>query len=205
MRWRNTALLLVIFALLAGYVYFFELKREEPPKFQFVQVLELEKDQIKSLEVQDNEGGKAVKVVKGEDGVWRMEKPFSAEADQNRLEGLIGRVAQLRASRMFTEELNLADFGLAEPAYTVRIGLADGSEYVLQVGDENPQGSGYYLRKEGEEGLYLVYLGTINDLKRLITRPPEKPTPTPTPTSTSVAESQPSPAVTPTATPTPSS
>jgi len=36
------------------------------------------------------------------------------------------------------------------------------------------------VQEKGEENVYLVYASTVDDLKRLITDPPKKPTPTPT-------------------------
>jgi hypothetical protein len=51
-------------------------------------------------------------------------------------------------------------------------------------GDKNPQGSSYYVQEEGDENVYLLYASTIDDLKRLVTEPPKKPTPTPTLTPT---------------------
>ena len=197
MKARNTLILVAIFALLAGYVYFVEMRKEEEIEEKPLTIFDLATEEVESLEVRDNVEPSVVRLVKDKEGNWRIEEPFSEEADQVRVEGLVGRVAKMSASRVVTETAaDLAPFGLAEPPLTVRVGLA-GEEGILQVGDKNPRGSAYYVQREGDEAVYLVYAGLIDDLKRLITEPPKKPTPTPT------ATIAPTPAVTPTATATP--
>jgi hypothetical protein len=47
----------------------------------------------------------------------------------------------------------------------------------------DPKGSAYCAEKD-DENVYLAYASIVDDLKRLITEPPKKPTPTPTFTPT---------------------
>jgi len=62
--------------------------------------------------------------------------------------------------------------------------LSEGGEQVLQVGEQNPQRTAYYVQHQSDPAIYLVGSFTIEELKRLVSEPPRKPTPTPTATST---------------------
>lgn len=182
MKVRNTLILVVVFALLAGYVYFFEIKKieegeeEEGPKT--TQVFDLVADDVVELTVKGPEGIARLRHVEGQP--WQIEEPIQEEADDVRVTSLVNRLATLTASRTLTETGSLATYGLAEPQLTAELKTRDNQLEALLAGDKNPQGSSYYVQKEGDENVYLVYASTIDDLKRLITEPPKKPTPTPT-------------------------
>jgi hypothetical protein len=196
---RNTLILAVVFVLLLGYVYFAEIRpgpaTEESDQ---IPVWALEGEEIESVTVTDHRENRAGRIVKDEGGTWRVEEPSPDEADPSRVERLIEQVAELTARRAVTEGVeDLSPFGLAEPLFTARVGLKGGQEEVLQIGEQNPQRSAQYVRREGDETVYLVETYLIDSLKELITDPPFQPTPTLTPTP---APETPTPEVTPTPT-----
>ncbi len=185
MKLRNTLILVVIFALLAGYVYFFEMKRAEEGEGEepkTTQVFDLVAEDIVELTVKGPEGTTRLSRVEGQ--AWQIEEPIQEEADDVRINSLVNRLAKLTAGRTLTETSDLAAYGLAEPQLTAELKTKDNQVETLLAGDKNPQGSSYYVQKKGDDNIYLVYVSTIDDLKRLITEPPKKPTPTPTFTPT---------------------
>jgi hypothetical protein len=182
---RHTLILVVVFALLAGYVYFFEIKTEkgeekEEPKT--TQVFDLVADDVVELTVKGSEGTARLSRVEGQP--WQIEEPIQEEADDVRVTSLVNRLAKLTASRTLTETGDLATYGLAESQLTAKLETKNNQVETLSAGDKNPQGSSYYVQKKGDENIYLVYASIVDDLKRLITEPPKKPTPTPTFTPT---------------------
>ncbi|MFB0535160.1 MAG: DUF4340 domain-containing protein [Anaerolineae bacterium] len=201
MKLRNTLILVVIFALLAGYVYFFEMKKaeegeqEEGPKT--THVFDLVADDVVELTVKGPEGTTRLS---REGQPWKIEEPIQEEADDVRINSLVNRLARLTASRTLTETGDLATYGLAEPQLTAELETKDNQVETLLAGDKNPQGSSYYVQKEGDENVYLVYANTVDDLKRLITELPRKPTPTPTftPTASITVTATATPTITPT-------
>ncbi|MGQ9585028.1 MAG: DUF4340 domain-containing protein [Anaerolineae bacterium] len=200
MRLRNTLILLVLLALLGGYVYFFEVRGGgsgvgPTPTPSSVQVLGLNASDVSKLTVEGAEG--TVRLSRPAGGSWQMEVPSQAEADDVRVNSVVSSLAWLSASRAITETTDLEPFGLAAPSWKVEITLADGTREQVYIGDTNPAGSQYYVRKEGDPAIYLVYASTIEGLQRLVKEPPYPPTPTPTAT--------PVPPETPTPTPTPES
>ncbi len=196
MNVRNTLVLVVLLALLGAYVYFFEIKgeggKEATPTPSTVQVLDLEEDQVTGLTVTGPEGTTRLRREVG--GEWQMQEPAQEPADDLRVSALSDSLARLSATRALTDVGDLEPFGLAAPSWTVEITLASGETHRLQIGDQNPAGGSYYIKKEGDPTVYLVYASTVQGLQRLVSDPPYRPTPTPT---------LPPPEATPTATPTP--
>jgi len=184
---RTTVVLLIVLILLGAYVYFFELQRgqtQEELTAETEYLFKVDAESITGLEVHDNKGNVSCQVFLDDEGNWHMKKPVPKEADNSRLSSLTSRIARIIVARKLEgENLDLSEFGLADPTHTVYITTTE-QVYALQIGDKTPQGSGYYVQLQDEKDVYIVYTSIIEELKRLVTNPPEKPTPTPTPTET---------------------
>jgi len=188
MKLRNTLILVAIFALLAGYVYFVEMQKpaedtqaKEKEKYVFTLVM----DDVSTLQVKD--GDKSVYLVKDSAGKWYIGGIGAAEADASRMDSIISSLTNLRASRIITDvSAGLAMYGLEKPAMEVNLNIGGGSAQVetLLVGDKTPQGYNYYAQRKGSNALYLVPEYLIGDLKGLVSNPPYAPTPTPAPEAT---------------------
>lgn len=180
---RSTVIIVIVFVVLAALVYLWEIRgHEEAPREEGrVPIFSFAVEDVVSLEVRDRVADQRVKLGRTGGELWVMTRPFGAEADDTRIEGLLSRLSTLQSNRVIEEEeIDLEAFGLTEPALEVEVGLGDGESQVLLVGKQNPAGYSYYVRREGEEAVYLVGSSTIGDLERLINEPPEKPTPMPT-------------------------
>jgi hypothetical protein len=177
---RGTIIVVIVFVFLAAWVYFVEIRgREEVPAEEGrVSIFSFEVEDVVLLEVRDKVTDQTVTVRRGVGELWRMTEPFAAEADDTRVEGLLSRLSRLESTRVIEgEEIDLEAFGLVEPSLEVELGLEDGESQVLLVGVQNPAGYSHYVRRQGQEVVYLVGSSTTGDLERLIAVPPEKPTP----------------------------
>ncbi|MCP4549688.1 MAG: DUF4340 domain-containing protein, partial [bacterium] len=76
---------------------------------------------------------------------------------------------------------NLADFGLAEPAIQAMLMLTDGTSINLNIGTENPRHTARYVQKDDDPLVYLVDVGALDGLLRLLDEPPYPLPPTPMP------------------------
>lgn len=183
---RGTIIVVIVFVVLAALIYFVEIRGQgEAPTEEEdrVSIFSFEVEDVVLLEVRDKVADQTVRVRPGLGESWFMMQPFGAEADVTRIEGLLGRLSTLQSSRVIEEEgIDLEAFGLSEPSLEVEVGLEEGGSQVLLVGGQNPAGYSHYVQREGEEPVYLVASSTIDDLERLISEPPEKPTPMPTET-----------------------
>lgn len=152
---------------------------------------------VTSIEIQPAEG-ETVQLERNEENVWMLSQPEEAEAEQGAAEAA---ASQINALRIITEVDSGKDpsiFGFDEPAYTITVSFEDGTTSVIEVGDNTPSESGYYLRVDGGKA-YVVGLSGIDALAGLVFAPPYLNTPTPIPTATST----PLPTATPEATATP--
>ena len=191
MRFRTTLLTLLVFALLGGYVYFFEIKNKgssEEAAFRSINtpVWQLRASDIVQLDISGPDGRTRLARAH-QDAPWEL-VDVAAEtrqpADDVRVDRIVNVLADLQATRVFTDTPDLAEYGLNKPAWRAELRLANGEVKTLQWGDQTPEGSAYYVKK-GEEGtVYVISAFTIEDLKRLVREPAYPPTPTPTVTPT---------------------
>jgi len=200
MKFRNTAILLVILAILAVVVVW-ETRRgpaDESPQEKAKWVFTLGRDDVGELEVKD--GDQSVYLARGGMGDWFIGAIGGPPADTARVNSLLDSLVNLKSTRLITDtSAGLAAFGLDNPPMQVRLGLSEGKKEVLLIGSKNPQGSTCYAQRQGSPNVYLVSTSLVDDLKKLVSEPPYKPTPTPPPAPSGTE----APALKPVVTPTP--
>jgi len=205
-KFRTTAILLLVFVALIGYVYLVELNKKpaETPVDKSTWVLTLGRDDVQELRVAD--GDKSIVLARSGDA-WYLGAVGGEEADATRVGNIVVSLVNLRSSRVLTGTMEgLAAYGLENPTMTVTLVLQAGTQEVLLIGGKNPQGSSYYVQRKGYDPIHLIYTSLVDDLRKLVSEPPYKPTPTPEPTPTpgSASEGTPAPAtLAPAVTPTP--
>lgn len=126
---------------------------------------------------------------------WQVVAPAPGEADIIRLYNLADMIANMASARAL-DSADSVVFGLDEPTATVTLGLQDGTTLTLEIGDQNPSLTYYYVQKEGDSRVHLVVASTIDGLLDLADYPPYPATPTPLPSIVETPEA--SPEVTPT-------
>jgi hypothetical protein len=212
MKFRNTAILLVILAILA-VVAVWETHRGpagESPQEKAKWVFTLGRDDVSEFEVKD--GSQSVFMARGGTGDWFIGAIGGPPADTARINSVLDSVVSLKSTRVITDtSVGLAAFGLDNPPVQARLGLGEGKNEVLFIGNENPQGTSYYAQRQGSPNVYLISTSLVDDLKKLVSEPPYRPTPTPPPepsgTTAATPSSEPSgtevPVLKPIVTPTP--
>jgi len=185
-KFRTTGILLIVFVLLMGYVYVWELnkfglkKTSEPAVDKSTWVLTLGKDDVQELRVQDGEQS-IVLARSGES--WSIGAIGGEEADAVRVNSIVNSLVDLRSTRVLTQTAeDISAFGLDNPKVLVTVGLEGGKQEVLHIGNKTIQGTGYYVQRKGYDPIYIIASYLVDDLKRLVSEPPHKPTPTPAPT-----------------------
>ncbi len=142
-----------------------------------------------SIEIKADNGD-IVKVARDAKNVWALELPAKAEADQSAAEAAATQATALHV--LDTVDADPKIFGLDKPLYVITIVFSDGQTHVLEVGDNTPTHSGYYVRVDHDK-MMIVSLSAIDALANLIAFPPYLTTPTPAalpPTETSVPPTQ---------------
>jgi len=180
--WITTLALVGIAALLAAYIFLVEAKREPPPEEGALPtpapLWEFEGGDL--LEIAVTQGEQAT-AVEREGNEWRMTAPEEGEADGGRLSGLAYLVAAMQSTRALADVDDLSAYGLAEPEVRATLVLSDGTTINLNIGAENPRHTARYVQVEGDSLIYLVNIGDVDGLLRLIDEPPYPPAPVPPP------------------------
>jgi hypothetical protein len=180
MSFRNTAILVVVFALLAGYVYFVEMAK--PPVDSTAQTTEkyvftLGVEDITALQIKD--GDKSVFLAKDGAGTWFVGALGAAAADTAQVSTVLYNLTGMRASRVITDvSAGLTLYGLETPLVEVNMQVIGDKTESLLVGDKTPQGASYYAQRKGEQAIYLVPDYLVTGLTGLVANPPYMPTPT---------------------------
>lgn len=187
---RVTVGLLAILVALGAYVYFGPAPDSSAPAVATgpgaslptpkpadpaLQLWMLDENQIQSVSVTrgTQEGG-----VQRAGEEWVI-MPTGQPADRLRVNSVMFRLANVRATYRVENPANDAEFGLAAPTMTATISMADGSSQTLSIGQKAPAETGTYVRKAGDPSVYLISNALVQDLERLVTEPPVPPSPTP--------------------------
>jgi hypothetical protein len=174
-----TAALVSVFVVLAGAVWWFELRNPEPaakPAAGQAPVFDLKADEVSRVEVVD--AGRTVAVERNAEGGWTLVEPPGDQADANRIESAVGQVAKLNANRKLEDATDLASYGLSSPASRLSIKMKDGSAQELLIGSKTPDQGSYYVKRADSPAIFVTPTFALGDLVRWPTDPP-RPRPTP--------------------------
>ncbi len=167
------ALVIVIVGGLLAVFYLIPEKEDESQNTSYsVKVKQVDTDDVAKIVV-DNSYGELVftsKVVANEDSdasegettvEWALEGYDPSLIASSSVNAAADSLATIYATREM-EDLSL-DYGLDTPSVTATVTMRDGSSYKVFVGDQAPDGSGYYLKVSDSEKVYLVATGSINN------------------------------------------
>ncbi len=208
---RITLIVVALFALLFGYVYFVELNKTPeqlgtPTPVPQPQVFQFNANDVKSIEVRDLRAPRVTKLTRTETG-WTIESPVQKAADSPIVDSTVGQLTSLQATRVLTNVTDLAPYGFVTATLEARLIMSNTTPYALTIGSKTPDGSGYYAVYTGDKSkVFIVSSGTVTTLTGWLDTPPVEPTPTPpvspttsaSPTAATTPELTPAPAVTPT-------
>ena len=169
--------LLLAACVTAGLMLEKKAGEEPPPAYQPVTgaVIRKSEDELRSLTVIQR-GEKPWTAIREEDGSLRLQPETESEpnewiVDEGIAKTLIDVATNLTYEDVFTEnredwEPEAADFGLADPRITAVFRYRDDTEVTVRIGDSaDPDGNAYYyLTVDGDDRLYAVAAGTVQDL-----------------------------------------
>jgi hypothetical protein len=196
---RSTWVVLVIFAALVAVLVFWQRSKENSPEEptptpEQPSLLDLNTD-ITYLRL-EKVGGAMVEMELGEDGLWKLTWPLAEKTDVGAVQSAVTQLLSLRILTTLDTIPGLDTIGLASPTYRILIGLDDGSQVIINVGDSTPTGSGYYVLVSGRP-LYVINKSGLDSVLKLIDTPPIEPTPTTNPETTPTIEGESTPVSTP--------
>jgi hypothetical protein len=160
MKNKNLIILALIVVAVGAYILLVERHRpsSEEMKTEADKVLQgFDRDEVTGIVVRLEKVG----------GAWRLREPVDFAADESAVSSTLGTLANLEAERrLAADEVDPAAYGLDDPPIEIRLRTGDGSETVLEVGNEIPLGSKRALRLAGADEIVVVPGWFISDIER---------------------------------------
>jgi len=167
MKGKNLLILAAVVMAVLAYIMLIERHRPTSGEVESEaeKVLQdFDRDQVTTIVIEGDSGRVRLEKV-GE--AWRLREPLDFPADESVVSSTLGSLANLTADRrLAADEVDRADYGLEQPAVTVTLRMADGSERIVAVGDELPLGSKRALRIDSSDGVTIASGWFVSDLER---------------------------------------
>lgn len=138
----------------------FEIKEE----LSEVSVTDFNKDDVTGLTVS---GDYELKLVKGDDGVWKEESIPEKAIKQESVNMLLSEIDNITTSETVIEAPeDLSQYGLDEPFRTITAELSDGTSVTICAGAKSDLLSKYYVKTESGESVYMVDSYIVEDFAK---------------------------------------
>ncbi len=155
---KKLAILAVVFAGLAAFVYFYEIAGQEgrdKAKQLEESLLRLEQKDISQVAI-DRKDQDPIQLDKKGDA-WMLEAPLQTAADKATVDSLLRGLADAHRERTFSDiqEQDLEKYGLSDPSMRIRVKGDDQEETVL-VGAKDFSGTSVYVKLDGKPEVFLT-------------------------------------------------
>ncbi len=158
MKLRNTAILAILFAAFAGYLYYVELPRGTNESSADA-ALSFDIDAVSHIEL-EHPGRKVV--LEQQDGQWMMIEPVDAPADHRNVQNLLRTVQECVIKRTLGDVDDLAPYGLDFPSASILLEAGDEDVGTLKVGKKTPVGGSAYLMRNDDTSVHLTDVAFFN-------------------------------------------
>jgi hypothetical protein len=161
MRFKGTAVLLLVALGVGAYVFFYEIRgteRRDKAKQEENRIWKVESSSIQEIALTSAaSANQRITAARSGEKEWKITSPRPLDADSEELNRICSSAAEVnRESVVEANAPNLAVFGL-EPAQTkLEFKTKDGKEYKIRFGNNNPTGSSTYAALEGKHEVFLV-------------------------------------------------
>ena len=174
MNIRTSLVLLIALALVAGWVYFYELRlspelEEKAPWFYLTELRE-----ITAVSVTD-QGERRGYFLDDADQQWHFDDEEQLPVDEDKWGGKVLLLSGPRSRILLEEDATpeqLAEWGLQSPVTTATVSLTEARQVIVLMGDDTVDGSGTYAQLEGFPQVYLIANLWRQEIAKLVTDPP---------------------------------
>ncbi len=168
---RTSIILVVALAMVAGYVFFIQLRQveeeeEQPPWFYNLDISDLTR-----IHIEAEEGDASFHL--GDDNNWHIGDPEGIPVGLERWGGITLLLTGPRSRRLLDEQpTDLGPYGLDAPPTVIEVDLKDGRSINVLLGLTTPDGQNNYAQVEGFPQVFTVFSGWRESLTNLIGDPP---------------------------------
>jgi len=152
----KTIVLFIIFAILAAYVYFYEIKGGEERELsekEAKKLLTFDKDSVDIIEIRSVFN--RFYFEKAND-TWQIKNPVETGGDKSSIDAMLNTLTGMNMIRSFSiKDGEQTDYGLVGRSYLVIFQLKNGQRDSVRFGDDTPVGSNVFASK-GDTTVYTV-------------------------------------------------
>ncbi len=175
MKFRSTALLLLVALGVAAYIWFVEVRRPstKEARDQGQMVAQIDRDQIDSISIKNSET--TIELRKHANNVWYLEAPVKDRADSMALNQLFTTAESLRHQAVIgtkskgAPKSQLKEVGLSNSETRIKF-TGSQKPVELLIGKDAAVEGKVYVRREDSNVVYVIG----NDLKTQITKAPDE-------------------------------
>lgn len=184
-RTLRTLVVVAVFCALLAYVLLVESKRETPPAEDATPtpypILQYEFGEMTGVRVTD--GRNTLRLERREQEWQIVESPTDqgmGPADPSTVSIQVLQLGELQAKQQVLEQMtDPATYGLAPQALSIVAETASGGQAQIHIGRKTPDGTSFYVQREGDPALYIVASYVIEPFFDWLLDPPYQPTPSP--------------------------
>lgn len=185
MSMRTTLVLLAVLILLAGVVYFTQIRKPEggtamPAAPDSKSLLDVTAPAISGITIRDVVSNTQVSATRDVSGTWWLIEPPNQLADPAAFNSMASRLSYIYVQRTLTPTVDLGEYGLSSPRVSVQVSTGSGV-LAFNVGDATPSGGAFYAHKPGDPHVYLIDGSLVGELQRFAAQPPIAAPPMPAP------------------------
>ncbi len=167
MKWRNLGIVVLIFAALGAYVYFYEIKggkKREEAEEKAKKLFQIDDKDITSLTIKSENG--EIVLQKDKD-VWNVVSPVKAKADKYAADGLASDFASARIERTLDDpNPNWKTYGLDPTVAKVTAKLANGKTQELDLGQKDFTEYSVFARVPGQNKVVVIPVSLLNNANK---------------------------------------
>jgi hypothetical protein len=165
MKWRSTAIYLLVLLLVGGIYFVMDAKKKEASREekQSKRVFDFDPSTVKEIQIKSGENG-AIRLAKTDR--WKIAEPIEADVDRTVFADFFSSLQDLQKERRIEESAGKPEiFGLDKPSLVVRI-LAGDKWLDLNVGAQNPVETGRYARTGQDGDIFMISSSTYTGLNK---------------------------------------
>lgn len=157
--WKIILLVVLLGGLIGAYFYLSKNPQDKSDENKLsenetIEILKLDEKKMTKI-VLNNEKG-SLSLVKKDDK-WVYEEKQDLKLDENMVNTIVQNFTALTAEKSVENEASDLDkYGLKNTKNTAAVSLNDGSNYTLELGNQTPGGSSYYLKLKDKNEVYIV-------------------------------------------------
>ena len=171
MNIRSSIILVVLLAMVAGYVFFVQVRVQPEVKAESPWFYSVDMADISTIEISKQE--KNAKFSLGNDTRWRIGESDGYPVGLDRWIGVDLLLSGPKSRRLIDSDPDdLAQYGLSNPKLNIGIGLKSGSSLKILIGSYTPDGENSYAQIDDSKGVFTIFSGWEEVMARLLEDPP---------------------------------